>query len=68
MAVPLILGVSHSDDAKYLDVCRNKRNDAEYRLAGAISESDARELLEFVVRFRKETLKWLKNNHPEFVR
>lgn len=68
MAMPHILGDSRNDDAKYLDACRNKRNEAEYRLAGAISGSDADELLEFAVGFRKKILKWLKRNHPELVK
>jgi hypothetical protein len=67
-ALPLILGRSRADDARYLDACRIKRNDAEYRLAGATTDSDAKELLEFAVGFRKDVLKWLKANHPELAR
>ncbi len=34
MAMPLILGEGRANDATYLDACRAKRNQAEYRLAG----------------------------------
>jgi len=64
MAMPLILGDPRNDDAKYLDACRGKRNEAEYRLSGAISDSDAKELLEFAVDFRNDVSRWLKANHP----
>jgi len=67
-AMPLILGAFRDADAKYLDTCRNKRNDAEYRMAGAISKSDAEELLEFAIDFRKDAIKWLTENHPELSR
>jgi hypothetical protein len=66
-AMPLVLGSSRGDDAMYLDACRNKRNDAEYRLAGAISVADAQELLKFVLGFRKTTIHWLKQNHPRLI-
>ncbi len=67
MAMPLILGENRKDDALYLDTCRNKRNEADYRLAGAVTEADAIELLEFAVGFRKEAIGWLRSNHPELM-
>lgn len=67
LAMPLIFGEKRKDDAFYLDTCRNKRNDADYRLAGAISDPDAKELLEFAIDFRKDVVDWLKKNHPELV-
>ena len=68
MAMPLILGSERKDDAAYLDTCRSKRNDADYRLAGAITEADAKELLEFAIGFRKNIVSWLKKNYPELMK
>ena len=68
LAMPLILGEKRKDDALYLDTCRNKRNDADYRLAGAISDADTKELLEFVIDFRKDVVDWLEKNHPKLMK
>ena len=65
-ALPLILGEGRKDDAAYLDTCRVKRNTAEYTTAGAATDADADELLEFSKSFREDVLRWLKANHPEF--
>jgi uncharacterized protein (UPF0332 family) len=66
-AMPLILGDERKGDADYLNACRNKRNDADYRLTGAITEGDANELLQFVVAFRRDAVSWLKANYPELI-
>ena len=62
--MPLILGDSRSDDAKYLDVCRKKRNIVEYERAGSISVTEADELLAFAEGFRHDVVNWLKKVHP----
>jgi hypothetical protein len=41
-ALPLILGGQRQDDADYLELCRRKRNIAEYDRTGAATEDDAR--------------------------
>jgi len=64
-ALPLILGDRRKDDANYLDVCRTKRNTAEYDYAGVATENDAKELVDFVKELRKETIGWLQKSHPE---
>lgn len=48
-ALPLILGKEKEDDADYLDTCRTKRNIVEYDYVGSITESDANELIKFVL-------------------
>lgn len=65
--MPLILGNERQGDAGYLNACRNKRNDADYRLAGAITETDAKELLEFSIVFRRDVIDWLKANYPKLM-
>lgn len=64
-ALPLILGEQRQDDADYLEVCRRKRNTTEYDRAGAATEADARELIEFTKELRVEVLDWLKQHYPD---
>lgn len=63
-ALPLILGDSRSGDARYLDTCRTKRNIAEYDRIGAVSGTEADELIKFIEDFREEVFQWLKDRHP----
>jgi len=65
-ALPLILGPERTDDAAYLDACRNKRNIMEYDYVGGTTESDAKELIDFSKELRADVLKWLKEMLPEF--
>lgn len=64
-ALPLILGVSRSDDAAYLESCRLKRNRVEYDVAGGASDTDAAELLKFASELKADVLAWLNSNHPK---
>jgi len=66
-ALPLIMGESKKDDARYLDACRKKRNIVEYEQIGSVTDHDAEELIEFVKEFKDEVKNWLKENYPEFV-
>src|SRR5438132_6936910 len=67
MALPLILGESRKDDSEYLDACRAKRNTVEYDTAGAATEDNAAELIDFVTDLRQDVLAWLRKNHSELV-
>lgn len=67
MAMPLVLGQSKQDDAKYLDSCRTKRNKVEYDYVGGASNADADELIGCATELKAEVLKWLKDNHPELL-
>lgn len=64
-ALPLILGAEKKDDALYLDRCRAKRNTVEYEYAGAVTETETKELLMFVKELRPEVVDWLVKNHPD---
>jgi hypothetical protein len=66
-ALPLILGDQRKDDADYLEVCRRKRNTTEYDRAGAATEQDAKELIEFTKELQADVLEWLKQHHPDLV-
>ena len=65
-ALPLILGSEKDDDADYLDTCRTKRNTVEYDYVGGATNSDADELIAYVIKLKIEVLSWLKQNHPDF--
>ncbi|MBW2209010.1 MAG: hypothetical protein JRG79_19065 [Deltaproteobacteria bacterium] len=43
-----------------------KRNKAEYDYAGAVSDQEADELVQFVKEFKDEVEAWLEREHPEF--
>jgi len=64
-ALPLILGPEKEDDADYLDTCRTKRNTVEYDYVGGATNSDANELIAYVMKLKIEVLCWLKQNHPD---
>jgi hypothetical protein len=64
-AMPHILGKERTDDAAYLDTCRNKRNMAEYDAVGQVSAKEARELAAFVQELRESVVIWLDRQHPE---
>jgi uncharacterized protein (UPF0332 family) len=66
-SLPLILGKEKEEDATYLDACRSKRNIIEYDYAGSITNMEADELIDFVSELNDEVIKWLGNNHPEFM-
>jgi len=66
-ALPLVLGESRKDDAAYLETCRVKRNTVEYDMAGAATDGDADELLEYAKQLRVDVLAWLKANHLELL-
>ncbi len=66
-ALPLILGRERQDAATYLDTCRVKRNNVEYDMAGAATEADVDELLDFTRELRRDVLAWLEASHPELV-
>ena len=66
-AAPLILGDQYREHAVYLDTCRKKRNIADYESVGAVTESDADELIRFVAEFREDVVRWLREHHPELL-
>jgi hypothetical protein len=66
-AMPLILGETRKEDAKYLDMCCIKRNMVEYDYVGGATDDDANELVRFAEELREEVLMWIKNNHPQLL-
>lgn len=67
-ALPLILGDQYKDDATYLETCRIKRNTVEYDMAGAATDQNAKELVEFAQQLQGVVMEWLKKNHPALLK
>ncbi|MBN1824641.1 MAG: hypothetical protein JW958_00160 [Candidatus Eisenbacteria bacterium] len=66
-SLPLILGPERREDADYLETCRRKRNEADYIVAGGVTEVDAEELRDFARGLMKDARAWLTENHPELL-
>lgn len=66
-ALPLIMGKSKDNDANYLESCRTKRNIVEYDYVGGTTESEANELIKFVLELKSDVIKWLKETHPDLL-
>ena len=66
-ALPLIMGKSKKTEAEYLNLCRIKRNSAEYEYTGVATEKDVEELVDFAEEFKQEIEAWLRKKHPEFI-
>ena len=66
-SLSLILGKEREDDIDYLNTCRAKRNMVEYDSVGGATDTEADELIDFVVSLHEDVLNWLKINHPEFL-
>ena len=66
LALPLARGEEFRQLARYLDSCRRKRNLAEYRRVGEVTESELAQLLRITHQFRRDLLDWLFAEHPEF--
>lgn len=66
-ALPLIMGKSKDDDADYLESCRTKRNIAEYDYVGGTTESEANELIKFVLELKNDVINWLRETHTDLL-
>jgi hypothetical protein len=53
---------------KRLDKFRQKRNISDYERAGAVTEQEAKEMVDMAVKLRADVEKWLRTNHPDLIR
>ncbi|MBL6991606.1 MAG: hypothetical protein ISR65_17610 [Bacteriovoracaceae bacterium] len=67
MLLPSIMGPDKKNLSNYFDKCRIKRNRVEYEVVGGINEDEALELIENVVKFKKEVEEWMLANYSELV-
>jgi len=63
--LPLVMGEGRRELAEYFDICRQKRNVAEYVRAGQIGQKEVEELVQTARRFEQEVREWLRAHHPE---
>ncbi|AII61455.1 hypothetical protein [Dehalococcoides mccartyi] len=49
------------------DKFRQKRNISGYEMTGMISEQDTKEMIDLAREIHSVVLKWLSENHPEFI-
>jgi uncharacterized protein (UPF0332 family) len=54
-----------SDQARYYDECRRKRNTLEYDSVADVSNAEAADFLREALRFTAEVRAWLEREHPE---
>lgn len=66
-ALPEVMGAEVQDRADYLEICRRKRNVADYGRVGEVSESEVEQLIEETQAFRSDLVRWLKTNYPHLV-
>jgi hypothetical protein len=66
-ALPLTMGDELKDVSVYFESCRNKRNVGAYDRSGAISRSEASELLSEARAFKETVMEWLRDAFPEFL-
>ena len=50
-----------------LDQLRKKRNIADYERAGAVSDSEAKEIIVLAKKLKEEVEKWIRANHPKLL-
>ncbi|HZK80489.1 MAG TPA: hypothetical protein VFC46_05460 [Humisphaera sp.] len=50
--------------AAYLQICRMKRNDSEYAMAGGVTSAETDELVKFVTQLAVEVEAWISSHHP----
>ena len=50
-----------------LDQLRKKRNITDYERAGAVSDSEAKEIIALAKKLREDVEKWIRANHPELL-
>jgi hypothetical protein len=49
------------------DAFRKKRNISEYDQAGAVSDTELKEMIELALYLRQTVIAWLHSNHPELM-
>jgi uncharacterized protein (UPF0332 family) len=65
-ALELAMGSSISALAMYFDTCRRKRNQVDYDLIHAVTETETEELIEKAEEFRSLVEAWIRKHHREF--
>jgi hypothetical protein len=51
-----------------LDQFRKKRNISDYERAGAVSDLEAKEMIDLAHKLNQKVRDWLKLNHPQLLK
>ena len=62
----LAMGKDIFKTAKFLDICRRKRNIADYDMAGKVTEAETAEMIKVAKSFSKKVGKWIRANYPSY--
>lgn len=54
-----------SENVRFLDAAKKKRNVAAYERSGSISDAEVEEMMVFARELRSRLVSWLKKNHGE---
>jgi hypothetical protein len=65
-ALEIAMGPSASALVTYFDTCRRKRNQVDYDLANAATETEAEELIQRTEELRDLVEKWIRRHHPRY--
>jgi hypothetical protein len=52
--------------ATYFDTCRRKRNQVDYDLVQAVTETETDELLQKAAEFRDLVEEWIRKHHRQY--
>lgn len=65
-ALEVAMGAEASALAVYFETCRRKRNQVDYDMANAATESEAEDLVEKAEEFRGLVESWIEQHHPQY--
>ena len=64
-ALELAMGQPVSPLVPYFDACRRKRNQVDYDMANAATETEAQELIKQAESFQTLVENWVRQRHPQ---
>jgi uncharacterized protein (UPF0332 family) len=65
-ALEMAMGSSVSMLVIYFDTCRRKRNQVDYDLVNAATETEAEELIRKAEEFRSVVEEWIRKHHRKY--
>ena len=65
-ALEIAMGPSVTTLATYFDTCRRKRNQVDYDLVHAVTETETEELIQKAEEFRGLVEAWIRKHHRTY--
>ncbi len=66
-SLPFTIG-GHADFVMQLDQFRKKRNISDYERAGAVSDLEAKEMIDLAHKLNQKVRDWVKLKHPQLLK